>query len=183
MEFGAGQSDRVPPGEAPTGRGAHCLPVQQATPGTGSTIVEHLVTLEGKERRETGVSSKGHPPGPRRVPAKGSPLHNQKCSLSQRNSSSPPLPWQAPSSSFSHSTSQEGLLWSQAEETTKILACVRNCFTHAPTPRQSLDPWNALSYPVPKATTFIQKIQLHRPQFKIPHTTHKLISHPPNKKR
>jgi len=51
VEFGAGQSDRVPPGEAPTGRGAHCLPVQQATPGTGSTVVEHLVTLEGKERR------------------------------------------------------------------------------------------------------------------------------------
>lgn len=83
MEFGAGQSDRVPPGKAPAGRGAHRLPVQQATPGTGSTVVEHLVTLEGKERRETVVSGKGHPPGPRRVPPKGSPLLDQKCSLSK----------------------------------------------------------------------------------------------------
>lgn len=91
---------------------------------------------------------------------------------SQRNSPSSPLRRQAPSSSFSHSP--EGLLWSQAEETTKILAYVRHCFTHAPTPCQSLDPWNALSYPVPKATTFIQKIQLHLPQLKISHTIHKL---------
>lgn len=42
----------MPPGEAPTSRGAHCLPVQQAAPGTGSTVVEHLVTLEGRERED-----------------------------------------------------------------------------------------------------------------------------------
>lgn len=45
MELGAGQSDRVPPREAPASRGAHCLPVQQAAPSTGSAVVEHLVTL------------------------------------------------------------------------------------------------------------------------------------------
>lgn len=56
MELGAGQGDRVPSGEAPTGRGAHRLPVQQAAPGTGRTVVEHLVTLEERETRETAVS-------------------------------------------------------------------------------------------------------------------------------
>lgn len=54
MELGAGQSDRVPPREAPASRGAHCLPVQQAAPSTGSAVVEHLVTLEGRGGKRTG---------------------------------------------------------------------------------------------------------------------------------
>lgn len=55
MELGAGQSDRVPPREAPASGGAHCLPVQQAAPSTGSAVVEHLVALGGggRERKVT----------------------------------------------------------------------------------------------------------------------------------
>lgn len=66
VELGAGQGDRVPSGEAPAGWGAHSLPVQQAAPGGGSTVVKHLVALERREMRQKGlVSDQGIPPGPR----------------------------------------------------------------------------------------------------------------------
>lgn len=69
MELGAGQGHRMPPGKASTGWGAHRLPVQQAAPRTRGTVVQHLVTLQRKERGL--VSDKGYPVGPRR---KGDPL-------------------------------------------------------------------------------------------------------------
>lgn len=114
MELGAGQGDGVPPGEAPTGRGAHRLPVQQAAPGTGCTVVEHLVTLEGRERRETMISEKAIHQAQEGLPTKGSSLHNEKCSLSLRGTvptyalASPATPL------FLPLTSNKGLLWPHA---------------------------------------------------------------------
>lgn len=70
-------------GENPRGKG--CPPSCPAgNPGTGSTVVEHLVTLGGeREEKRLWLVAKAIHQAPRRVPLRAAPLLDQKCSLSK----------------------------------------------------------------------------------------------------